>query len=330
MAEWADRRVLVTGAAGFIGSHVSQRLIALEAQVVGLDNFDPFYSRALKEANVSACRLAAEAGPGGFEMIEADLTDSAEVAKAMAGCGSMIHLAAKAGVRPSIADPAGYAVANVVGTSVVLAEASKAGLDRAVVASSSSVYGNASRVPFCESDEAAEPISPYAATKRACELLGHTHHHLTGLPLGMLRFFTVYGPRQRPDLGIRLFLEKCAAGETIRMFGDGSSSRDYTFIDDIVDGVLASHEAIAAHGYRVWNLGGSSPVRLDELLRAVGRTVGREPVIEQVDQQPGDVDRTWADVSRSGEELGYKPKVDLERGLAEQWAWMQQRASGEV
>lgn len=326
MAEWTGRRVLVTGAAGFIGSHVAHRLIGHGADVVGLDNFDPFYSRSLKDANVRVCHEAAAATSGMFELMEGDLTDAQAVDRAMGRCDSVIHLAAKAGVRPSIADPAGYARANVVGTSVVLDSASRAGCDRVVVASSSSVYGNASRVPFSENEQAAEPISPYAATKRACELLGHTHHHLTGLPVAMLRFFTVFGPRQRPDLGIRLFLDRCSKGETIRMFGDGTSSRDYTFIDDIVDGVLASHEAIPAHGYRVWNLGGSSPVRLDELLAAVGRTVGREAVVEQVDQQPGDVDRTWADLSRSESELGYGPKVEFEAGLARQWEWQRESA----
>lgn len=323
MTDWTGRRVLVTGAAGFIGSHVTERLLGLGASVVGLDNFDPYYARSMKEENVAACHAA---DPGGrFEMIEGDLTDPAVTDRAMQGCGSVIHLAAKAGVRPSIEDPAGYAVANVVGTTVILEAASRAGLDRVVAASSSSVYGNASKVPFSEEEPAGEPISPYAATKRSCELIGHTHHHLTGLPVAMLRFFTVYGPRQRPDLGIRLFLEKCGRGEAIRMFGDGSSSRDYTFIDDIVDGVLASHEAIPSYGFRVWNLGGSSPVRLDELLAAVGRTVGREPVIQVEGQQPGDVDRTWADLARSGTELGYAPSVDLATGLQRQWEWLRGR-----
>jgi UDP-glucuronate 4-epimerase len=323
MANWSGRRVLVTGAAGFIGSHVAERLVSLGAKVIGLDNFDPFYDRAMKEANARVCTEASERGNGSFELLEGDLTDASMVRRAMDGCASVIHLAAKAGVRPSIEDPSGYALSNVVGTAVVLAEATRAGVDRAVVASSSSVYGNGSVVPYREDDAASEPISPYAATKRACELLGHTHHHLTGLPVGLLRFFTVYGPRQRPDLGIRLFLDRCARGQTIRMFGDGSTSRDYTFVDDIVDGVLAAHEAIPAHGFRVWNLGGSSPVRLDALIEAVEQTVGRSAVIERVDRQPGDVEQTWADLTRSSEELGYSPGVGLEEGLSRQWAWMQ-------
>lgn len=322
MGEWTGRRVLVTGAAGFIGSHVVDRLIDLGAHAVGLDNFDPFYERAIKMANLRASLSR----PGCFRLIEGDLTDATLVRKVMEGCDSLIHLAAKAGVRPSIEDPSGYAHSNVVGTAVVLAEASRAGLDRAVVASSSSVYGNSSEIPYKEDDLAIEPISPYAATKRACELLGYTHHHLTGLPVAMLRFFTVYGPRQRPDLGIRLFLDHCSNGKPIRMFGDGSTSRDYTYVDDIVSGVLAAHSAIPAHGYRVWNLGGSSPVRLDALLEAVARTVGRPAVIERVERQPGDVEQTWADLSRSTQELGYTPRTPLESGLRHQWAWMQGQA----
>ncbi len=328
MGQWSGRRVLVTGAAGFIGSHVAERLIGLGAEVVGLDNFDGFYERSIKEANIAACEAAALRESGSFSLAEADLTDEDAVARSMAGCEGVIHLAAKAGVRPSIEDPAGYATSNVVGTSVVLTEASRAGVQRVVAASSSSVYGNASEVPFSETAVAVEPISPYAATKRACELMGSTHHALTGLPVAMLRFFTVYGPRQRPDLGIHVFLERCRRGEPIRMFGDGSTSRDYTFIDDIVDGVLAAYGAIDAHGYRAWNLGGSSPVRLDALLAAVGRVVGVEPVIERAEAQPGDVDRTWADLSRSEAELGYLPRVSLEDGLERQWSWMQRVGGG--
>ena len=319
--DWSGRRVLVTGAAGFIGSHVSQRLVEMGADVVGLDNFDRFYDRAVKETNVRSCELAAaETDCGSFALIEADLTEASAVARAMGGCEGVIHLAAKAGVRPSIADPAGYATSNIVGTSVVLTEAARAGVQREIAASSSSVYGNASEAPFSETDPAVEPISPYAATKRACELLGSTHHHLTGLPVAMLRFFTVYGPRQRPDLGIHVFLERCSRGERIQMFGDGSTSRDYTYIDDIVDGVLAAYHAVDAHGYRVWNLGGSSPVRLDALLAAVGRVVGAEPMIERVGAQPGDVDRTWADLARSGLERDYAPKTSLDEGLRRQWS----------
>jgi UDP-glucuronate 4-epimerase len=193
---------------------------------------------------------------------------------------------------------------------------------RVVVASSSSVYGNASRVPFTEDDPVNEPVSPYAATKRANELQCHTHWHLTKMPTACLRFFTVYGPRQRPDLAISTFLGKISRREDISVFGDGSSSRDYTYIDDIVSGVVASYERIDQHGYRVWNLGGSAPVRLDEMLATISRVVGHEPKITRLPMQPGDVLRTWADLSRSSRELGYSPTTGFEDGVRKQWEWM--------
>ncbi|MEL6329971.1 MAG: NAD-dependent epimerase/dehydratase family protein [Planctomycetota bacterium] len=323
------QRIILTGAAGFIGSHTGEALLARGCDVLGLDNFDPFYNRALKEQNVAACHAAAERHGSRFEMREVDLADDAALRSQAEwfDADGIIHLAAKAGVRPSRLDPEGYARANVVGTTNVLELASQLGVHRVVAASSSSVYGDTSPVPFSESRPADEPISPYAATKRACELIGYTHHHLTGRPVAMLRFFTVYGPRQRPDLAINLFLRKIAAGEPIQMFGDGSTSRDYTYIDDIVAGVLAAYDRIDAHGYRVWNLGGSSPVRLDELIGAVGETVGREPQVVQKPIPPGDVRRTWADLDRSGAELGFEPGTALADGLARQWAWMRDRVT---
>ncbi|MFT5422811.1 MAG: UDP-glucuronate 4-epimerase [Phycisphaerales bacterium] len=328
----ASRTIVVTGAAGFIGSHVAEALVRRGERVIGIDNFDPFYGRDLKAANAAAVAQAASESEGSFELIEADLCDAVAIAPAFErggeGADGVIHLAAKAGVRPSIADPAGYARANVLGTQVVLSAASKAGLGWAVCASSSSVYGNNTKVPFAESDSVEHPISPYAATKRSCELIGETHHHLTGLPIAMLRFFTVFGPRQRPDLAIGLFLGKVAAGEPIRMFGDGSTSRDYTFIDDIVSGILASTQNIGAHGFRVWNLGGESPASLKDMIGAVGRVVGREPIVNQEGLQPGDVDRTWADLQRAKAELGFAPTTGLEDGMRQQWAWMQSQGSG--
>jgi UDP-glucuronate 4-epimerase len=195
-----------------------------------------------------------------------------------------------------------------------------------VVASSSSVYGNAPKVPFAETDDVSTPISPYAATKRACELMGYTHWHLTGMPTAMLRFFTVFGPRQRPDLAIQSFMLRIARGEPIRMFGDGTTSRDYTYIDDIVTGVLAAYDRIPRHGYRVWNLGGQSPVSLRDMIATIGRVVGREPRVDHGPMQPGDVNRTWADLTRSRAELDYGPATGFEEGLQRQWAWV--RAAG--
>lgn len=311
--------VLVTGAAGFIGSHVVEQLCERGTRVVALDNFDPFYRRKLKERNAQACRDA------GAEFVEGDLCDAAFLGDLFERTKptGVIHLAAKAGVRPSIADPVAYTRANVLGTMCVLACAHKAGCDRVVMASSSSVYGNNKKVPFAEDDPVENPISPYAATKRSCELIAHAHHHLTGMPIACLRFFTVIGPRQRPDLAVSLFLSRISRGEPIRMFGDGTTSRDYTFIDDIVSGVIASCEKIDAHGFRVWNLGGNEPVSLREMIQTVGEVVGVEPIVHQEPMQPGDVERTYADLTRAKAELGYEPTTTFAEGVAQQWAWAQ-------
>lgn len=328
--------VLVTGAAGFIGSHTCQALISRGQHVVGVDNFDPFYDAAVKRRNLAelenATRGMVPAGgkPGSFELVEADVGDAA-VMKALFERHrptGVIHLAAKAGVRPSIADPAGYARANVVGTAAVLEAARTAGCERAVVASSSSVYGNAAKAPFREDADVDSPISPYAATKRATELLAFTHWRLTSMPTACLRFFTVYGPRQRPDLAIQTFLLKAVRDEVIPVFGDGATSRDYTYIDDIVAGILAAYDRIGSTkieggGYRVWNLGGNNPVRLDAMLDAIARVVGRPVRTEPRPMQPGDVERTWADLTRSSAELGYEPRVSFDDGLARQWSWLQ-------
>lgn len=237
----------------------------------------------------------------------------------------VIHLGAKAGVRPSIADPAGYSRTNVVGTSIILEEARRAGCARVVVASSSSVYGNGAVVPFSEDLDVGAPISPYAATKRACELICSTHHHLTSMPTACLRFFTVFGPRQRPDLAIQSFMTRIAGGQPIRMFGDGSMSRDFTYIDDIVTGVLGAYDRVDRFGYRVWNLGGNHPVRLDAMIESVARVVGKPAIIERAPTQPGDVERTWADLTRSARELGFAPTTSFEEGLRRQWAWNKSR-----
>ena len=315
--------ILVTGSAGFLGSHVAEALLARGEGVVGIDNFDPFYDRRLKDANVAATRERAAALGGRYEVVEADIADDGAVHAVFEKFrpSGVIHLAAKAGVRPSIADPAGYSRANVLGTSVLLEAARRAGCERFVMASSSSVYGNNRKTPFSEEDAVERPISPYAATKRACELIAYTHWSLTRMPTACLRFFTVFGPRQRPDLAIAAFMRRIAAGESIDVFGDGSMSRDFTYVDDIVAGVLAAHDRVGGHGYRVWNLGSDRPVRLDAMVAAVARTVGREPVINRTPMQPGDVDKTWADLTRSRAELGYAPATPFEEGLRRQWEW---------
>jgi UDP-glucuronate 4-epimerase len=335
-----DGVVIVTGAAGFIGSHLVERLLTMGHAVVGVDNFDPFYAPALKRANINDALAAADArAPGSaarFTLHEFDLADARATdalvrhVAATAPIAAIFHLAAKAGVRPSIADPVAYASANVVATAAVLDAANRIpthGSERfpVVVASSSSVYGNAPTAPFREDHDVSQPISPYAATKRACELIGHTHWHLTRQPVAMLRFFTVYGPRQRPDLAIAAFLRKVATRQPITVFGDGSMTRDFTFVSDTVDGILASARAVPAHGFRIWNLGHDHPVRLDAMVRAVERAVGVDAIIDRLPDQPGDVRQTWADLTRSRSELGYAPRVGFEDGVLAQWEWLKPR-----
>ena len=314
--------IVVTGAAGFIGSHTSEALLARGDRVIGIDNFDPFYDRGFKEANLRAVEAS---GGDRFSFHEMDLCACDALARVLGGTqvDGVIHLAAKAGVRPSIEDPMGYVCANVDGTMSVLEASRLAGVKRVVLASSSSVYGNNEKVPFSETDPVDEPISPYASTKRCCELIAHTHHPLTGMPTACLRFFTVIGPRQRPDLAVSLFLDRVSRGEPIRMFGDGSTSRDYTFVGDIVNGVLASYDRVDDHGYRIWNLGGSEPVSLREMIATIGRVVGREPVVTRAPMQAGDVQRTFADPERAKTELGFEATTPFEEGVRRQWSWMQ-------
>ena len=319
--------VLVTGAAGFIGSHVCGALLARGQRVVGIDNFDPLLygdrNETLKQGNVEDVTRGAAAGA--FEFERADICDASAMRALFAKWKPLgvIHLAAKAGVRPSIADPSAYMRTNVVGTSHVLECARAAGCSRIVVASSSSVYGNAPTVPFHEEMDVGRPISPYAASKRATELICATHYHLYKTPVACLRFFTVFGPRQRPDLAIAKFLEMVSRGESIPFFGDGTSSRDYTFVDDIVSGVLSAYDRIERHGFRIWNLGGSRPHSLNELVATVERVVGRKGTLDRKPMQAGDVERTYADLTRSGAELGFAPTTSLEDGIRRQWAWMQ-------
>ncbi|HTA19237.1 MAG TPA: NAD-dependent epimerase/dehydratase family protein [Polyangia bacterium] len=318
-------RVLVTGAAGFIGSHLSERLVARGDEVVGLDNFDAFYPRAVKERN-----LAALAGSPRFSLVEGDVRASDDLARAFAKRpDAVVHLAALAGVRPSLADPARYADVNVLGT-VRLTEAARArGVRRVVFASSSSVYGLDSEPPFKESDPCLKPLSPYASTKRAGELGLFAAHHLYDLDVTCLRFFTVYGPRQRPDLAIHKFARLILAGKPIELYGDGSTSRDYTWIDDIIDGVVASLDETAETGqtgrapaFRIYNLGGSRTTTLLGLVELLSDALGKKPIIEWRPEQPGDMKRTLADVSFVGRALGYAPRVPIEEGIARFAAWV--------
>ncbi len=323
----AQRTLLVTGGAGFIGSHLGERLLLRDdCRLVIVDNFDPFYPRQVKERN-----LAALAKDTRVELAELDIRDAAGLARLYekAKPFAVFHLAAKAGVRPSIAAPALYAEVNINGTLNLLEQARLHGTRHFVFASSSSVYGNAPRVPFAESDSVDQPISPYAATKKAAELLCYTYHHLHGLNVAALRLFTVYGPRQRPDLAIHSFAQKLLAGDPITLFGDGSTSRDYTYVEDIASGLLSAYDWCTRQktkAFALANLGNSSPVTLLELVRELERATGTSARLTHAPMQQGDVERTYADVTRARELFGYNPKTTLQEGLSTFVAWL--RASG--
>ena len=320
--------ILLTGAAGFIGSHAAEALVARGNRVVGIDNFDELYPRSIKEANLKAVSARAGEKGGRFEFEPIDITDAPRLAQLVARVmpDAILHMAALAGVRPSIERPAQYARVNVEGTTHLLEAAVGNGVRRFVFASSSSVYGNNAKVPFAEDDPVAEPISPYAATKRAAELVCHTYWHLYRLPVTCLRFFTVYGPRQRPDLAIHKFTRLISEGKPIPVFGDGSTSRDYTFIDDIIAGVMSALDR--CDRYRIYNLGGSSPVTLTTVIEQIERAVGRKAIIDRKPAQPGDVERTFADLTRSKAELGYAPKTPIEQGIRRFVAWFNTPARG--
>ena len=314
-------RVLVTGAAGFLGSHVAEALIARGDEVVGLDNFDPFYARELKEANLAGLRRAS-----GFRLVEGDIRDRETVRALVTRETLVVHLAARAGVRPSLEDPEAYVSVNVSGTVTLLEAMRAAGARGFVLGGSSSVYGDDAPVPFREDYPAVRPISPYAATKRAAELLAATYAHLYGLRIMSLRFFTVYGPRQRPDLAIHAFTRLISEGRAVPMFGDGSTERDYTYVDDIVQGALAACDWAAQDGaaFEIANLGESDTTRLDRLIALIGASLGRTPVIERRPMQPGDVQRTCADVTKARTLLGYRPTTRIDDGIPRFVRWYEE------
>lgn len=315
-------RALVTGGAGFIGSFLCEALLERGWQVTALDNFDTFYDPAVKRRNLARCLEQR-----GFRLVEGDICREDDVARALGGdkFDIIIHLAARAGVRPSIEKPLLYQHVNVTGTSVLLEAARRHKIERFVFASSSSVYGNNRKIPFAESDAVDHPISPYAATKKACELICHTYHHLFGIAVTCLRFFTVYGPRQRPDLAIHKFCRLIEAGEAIPIFGDGSSRRDYTYIDDIIEGVLKAVDRCS--GYNLYNLGRSDPISLKDLVGELEKALGREAIVNRLEPQPGDVERTYADISQARAELDYEPTMGICEGLARFVRWLR---DGEV
>ena len=305
-----NMKILVTGAAGFIGSHLCERLLTDGAEVVGLDNFDEFYSPAIKRSNIAECLEHKS-----FTLIEGDIRDVECVAGVLSrsDINTIVHLAARAGVRPSIEQPLLYQDVNINGTMVLLEAAKEYGIRKFIFASSSSVYGNNKKVPFAETDNVDYPISPYAATKKAGELICHTYHHLYDMDIMCLRFFTVYGPRQRPDLAIHKFARLIEADKPIPVFGDGSMRRDFTYIDDIIQGVMGAIEH--CEGYEIYNLGESRPVRLDELIGEIEKALGKKAIINRQPVQPGDVIQTYADVAKAKAKLGYNPQTDIAEGL---------------
>ena len=322
-----SERVLLTGAAGFIGSHLAERLLARGDTVIGVDNFDPFYDPAEKRRNLTTATRDDK-----FALVEADCADLDAVEAALEGrdFDVVVHLAAKAGVRPSIEQPMAYARANLTGTQAMLELARRRGVGRFVFGSSSSVYGNNPKVPFSEADPVDHPISPYAATKRAGELLCHAYHHLYGTGVIALRFFTVYGPRQRPDLAIRKFGTLMLRGEEIPMFGDGTTERDYTWVDDILDGVVAAMDRTAAvpGEFRIINLGESRTTELHRLIALIGDALDVEPRIRRLPPQPGDVERTFADVALARALLGYDPSTPVEVGIPRFAEWLRESVDG--
>jgi UDP-glucuronate 4-epimerase len=308
--------VLVTGAAGFIGSHVCEALAAAGRAVVGYDNFDPFYDRALKERNLDGLRETRA-----FRLVEGDILDRERLAATFAehGVAEVIHLAALAGVRPSIERPYRYHEVNVLGTAAVLECARDFRVACFLFGSSSSVYGQNPKVPFAEADPVDRPISPYAATKRAGELACYTYHHLYGFPVTCLRFFTVYGPRQRPDLAIAKFTRLIDRGLPIPLYGDGTTRRDYTYIDDIVAGVTAALERRLP--FAVLNLGEQETTTLADMVAMIEGALGKHARVERLAPQPGDVPVTWADISKAKAMLGYAPKTLIEDGIPRYVAW---------
>lgn len=321
----ARRSALVTGGAGFVGSHLVDRLLGDGWAVTTVDNFDPFYDPEVKRANV-APHLRHPA----FRLVEADVCDAEGLRDALpGGYDAVVHLAAKAGVRPSIEAPALYQRVNVEGTQTLLELARTWGTPQFVFASSSSVYGVSPEVPWREDEPGLRPISPYAATKVAGELLGHVYAHLHGIRFVALRLFTVYGPRQRPDLAIHKFARRMLAGQPLPLYGDGSSQRDYTYVSDVVDGIVAAM-SYGSSPYEVINLGNSRTVRLSELVEALQGALGVEAQVERLPPQPGDVPRTWADVEKAQGLLGYAPSTTLEEGLAAFAAWLRERGRVEA
>lgn len=313
--------VLVTGGAGFIGSHLTHRLLGRGDQVTVLDDFNDFYDPQRKRDNIAPFQER-----GDFDLIEGDIRNAELVDRLFRErqFDLVVHLAARAGVRPSLKEPILYEDTNCIGTLRLLEAARRHGPEVFIFGSSSSVYGINKKVPFSENDEINQPISPYATTKRTGELLCYNYHHLYGMRIACLRFFTVYGPAQRPEMAIHKFTDLLARGESVTMYGDGNSRRDYTYIDDIIDGVVASMDQ--ALPFEILNLGGAETTALVDLIHWLAEELAVEPQIEYLPDQPGDVPITYADVDKAARLLGYSPKVPIRDGLKRFVAWYQDKS----
>ena len=311
--------ILVTGGAGFIGSHLTERLLELGHRVSVIDNFDPFYEPEIKESNISRAQQYNQ-----FKLWRTDIVNRRELERIFddGHFEFIFHIAAKAGVRPSIADPAGYYRVNVEGTLNLLELCRTHGIMKFILASTSSIYGNNHKVPFSETDPVDNPISPYAATKKSAELICHTYHYLYGMDIFALRFFTVYGPRQRPDLAIHKFFRLIDRDEPIPFYGDGTTSRDYTFIDDILQGLVNCIDRVS--GFEIINIGESQTITLNGLVRAIEKTIGKKAQRKKLPMQPGDVDRTFADIEKARRILGYNPQTEFHQGLKYFYQWFRE------
>lgn len=303
-------KVLVTGCAGFIGSHVAEALLERGDSVIGVDCINDYYNIKFKEENLKLLKKH-----HGFVFYKKDICDYKAMRKIFEKQkpDKIVHLAARAGVRPSIEHPLLYQEVNVKGTLNLLELAKEFKVKSFIFASSSSVYGNQKKIPFSEADNVDHPISPYAATKKAGELLCYTYHHLHNMRITCLRFFTVYGPRGRPDMAPYMFVENVLKGKPLKKFGDGSSKRDYTFISDIVNGVVAAIDKELE--FEIINLGNNKPVSLNDFISLVERLTGRKALIEQLPMQPGDVNTTYADISKAKKLLDYQPRTSFEEGM---------------
>ncbi len=302
--------ILITGGAGFIGSHLSENIIGLGHKVICVDNFNDYYDPAIKENNISGI-----IDNDNYRLYRADILDKEAVREifSTSGIDLVIHLAARAGVRPSLSNAALYEKVNVEGTINLLENCREHGIDKFIFASSSSIYGGNKKIPFSETDRVDSPVSPYAATKKSGELICYTYHHLYNISVFAFRFFTVYGPRQRPEMAIHKFCRKILEGIPIEVYGDGTSSRDYTYIDDIINGIINSLEII--NGYEVINLGNSKPVGLLKLIGLIEEAIGEKAVIKFGEPQPGDVFTTYADIQKAGELIGYSPETPIDKGV---------------